>query len=47
MINAIYLRFNDSNLLLDNQSSGLEEIIATIQELNSTSIILKEFASKL
>lgn len=46
-INEIYLRFNDSNLLLDNQSSGLEEITATIQELNSTATILKEFASKL
>ena len=46
-INEIYLRFNDSNLLLDNQSSGLEEITATIQELNSTATILKEFASKM
>ena len=46
-IKEIYLRFNDSNLLLDNQSSGLEEITATIQELNSTAIILKEFASKM
>lgn len=46
-INEIYLRFNDSNLLLDNQSSGLEEITATIQELNSTATILKEFASKI
>ena len=46
-INEIYVRFNDSNLLLDNQSSDLEEITATIQELNSTATILKEFASKM
>ncbi|MBX4269609.1 methyl-accepting chemotaxis protein [Clostridium estertheticum] len=44
-INEIYLRFNDSNLILDNQSSGLEEITATVQELNSTATILNEFAS--
>ncbi|WBL49285.1 methyl-accepting chemotaxis protein [Clostridium estertheticum] len=46
-INEIYLRFNDSNLILDNQSSGLEEITATVQELNSTAIILNEFTSKM
>lgn len=46
-INEIYIRFNDSNLLLENQSSGLEEITATVQELNSTATILKEFASKI
>lgn len=46
-INEIYLRFNDSNLLLESQSSGLEEITATIQELDSTATLLKEFASKL
>ncbi|MBU3073083.1 methyl-accepting chemotaxis protein [Clostridium estertheticum] len=46
-INEIYLRFNDSNLILDNQSSGLEEIPATVQELNSTATILNEFASKM
>ncbi|MPQ32647.1 methyl-accepting chemotaxis protein [Clostridium estertheticum] len=46
-INEIYLRFNDSNLILDNQSSGLEEITATVQELNSTATILNEFASKM
>ncbi len=46
-INEIYLRFNDSNLILDNESSGLEEITATVQELNTTATILKEFASKM
>lgn len=46
-INEIYIRFNDSNSLLENQSSGLEEITATVQELNSTATILKEFASKM
>lgn len=46
-INEIYIRFNDSNLLLENQSAGLEEITAAIQELNSTATILKEFAAKM
>lgn len=46
-INEIYLRFNDSNSLLEGQSSGLEEITATIQELNSTATFLKDFASKM
>nr|WP_286674111.1 methyl-accepting chemotaxis protein [Clostridium sp. ZBS13] len=44
-INEIYNRFNASNLLLDGQASGLEEITATVQELNSTAVLLKEFAA--
>ncbi|GAA0078685.1 methyl-accepting chemotaxis protein [Clostridium sp. CTA-5] len=44
-INKIYNRFNASNSLLDRQASGLEEITATVQELNSTAALLKEFAS--
>ncbi len=46
-INEIYLNFQNSNSLLDNQLAGLEEISATIQELNSTATTLKEFASKM
>ncbi|MBW6409286.1 methyl-accepting chemotaxis protein [Clostridium weizhouense] len=44
-INKIYNRFNASNSLLDRQASGLEEITATVQELNSTAELLKEFAA--
>lgn len=44
-INEIYNRFNASNSLLDRQASGLEEITATVQELNSTAVLLKEFAA--
>ncbi|AOR24355.1 methyl-accepting chemotaxis protein [Clostridium taeniosporum] len=44
-INEIYNRFNASNSLLDGQASGLEEITATVQELNSTAALLKEFAA--
>lgn len=46
-IKEIYERFQDSNNLLENQTSDLEEISATIQELTATASILKEFAKEL
>ncbi|MDR5588849.1 MULTISPECIES: methyl-accepting chemotaxis protein [Clostridium] len=46
-INEIYNRFNASNLLLDGQASGIEELTAAVQELNSTATLLKEFASEI
>ncbi|SFC29721.1 methyl-accepting chemotaxis protein [Clostridium uliginosum] len=46
-INEIFERFNASNSLLDSQASGLEEITATVQQLDSTAAILKEFAAKM
>lgn len=46
-INEISLKFNDSNIVLDKQTTSIEEISSTIQELNSNAIILKEFVSKI
>lgn len=44
-ISEIEARFNNSNGLLENQTAGLEEISATIQELNSNAAILNEFVT--
>lgn len=46
-INEIYIRFGKSNSLLENQTEGLEEITATIEELNSNSAVLNEFAKNI
>lgn len=46
-INEIYVRFGKSNELLESQTAGLQEITATIEELNSNSAILSEFAKKM
>lgn len=43
-INEIYERFEKSNNLLGNQTAGLEEITATIEELTSNATQLNEFA---
>ncbi len=46
-INEIYERFESSNNLLGNQTAGLQEITATIEELTSTAVILSEIANEM
>jgi len=46
-INEIYERFERSNNLLENQTAGLQEITATIEELTSNAILLNEFAHEM
>ena len=46
-INEIYERFECSNNLLENQTAGLQEITATIEELTSNAALLNEFASEM
>lgn len=46
-INEIYERFEQSNDLLKNQTGGLQEITATIEELTSNAALLDEFANEL
>lgn len=46
-INDIYIKFSESNKLLENQTAGLQEITATIEELDSNAMILNEFASEI
>mgnify|MGYP000870012357 FL=1 len=47
MINEIHDKFKCSNSLLEDQTSGLEEVTATIEELTSKAVILNEFASEM
>lgn len=46
-INEIYERFQCSNNLLENQTAGLQEITATIEELTSNAALLNEFANEM
>jgi Methyl-accepting chemotaxis protein len=46
-INEIYERFECSNNLLENQTSGLQEITSTIEELTSNAALLNEFANEM
>ncbi len=46
-IEEIGNKFCTSNEIFDSQTAEIEEITATIQELNSTASILKEYASKM
>ncbi|WP_244833475.1 methyl-accepting chemotaxis protein [Clostridium sp. BJN0001] len=46
-ITEIYERFENSNDLLKNQTSHLDEITATIQKLTDNAEILKKFADEL
>lgn len=46
-IEEISDKFGASNEIFDGQTAEAEEITATIQELNSTASILKEYASKM
>lgn len=46
-INEIYIRFGQSNSLLENQTAGLQEITATIEELNANASVLSEFAKEM
>ncbi|WP_297428084.1 methyl-accepting chemotaxis protein [Clostridium sp.] len=46
-INEIYERFQSSNDLLENQTAGLQEITATIEELTSNAVILSEIANEM
>lgn len=46
-INEIYERFEQSNNLLENQTAGLQEITATIEELTSNAALLNEFAEEM
>lgn len=46
-INEIYRRFESSNNLLENQTAGLQEITATIEELTSNAAILNEYTQKM
>jgi len=46
-INEIFERFQCSNNLLENQTAGLQEITATIEELTSNAVLLNEFANEM
>jgi len=46
-INEIYERFECSNNSLEHQTSGLQEITSTIEELTSNEALLNEFANEM
>ncbi len=46
-IKEIYERFNSSNEILNKETSGMQQVSAAVQELNSTATTLKEFADKM
>ncbi|MBP2628045.1 MAG: chemotaxis protein [Firmicutes bacterium] len=46
-ISEIHGRFNDSNMILDTQAANIEEISASIEELNAMANVLKQLSQEM
>lgn len=42
-----YETFNNSNEILQKETAGIQQVLAAVEELNSTVATLKEFAEKM